>query len=276
MKITGKANDIAKKILEQFENPEALPEALAQVFVNRANPNVPCHSWSWSNQMIAALFGHGDARGFRQWEKAGRRVMKGEKAFHILAPLMGKGKKENKAGVEESYSFIYGFKAIPVFGLHQTDGNPIDSDQEDEDKWIDSLPVIEVAKEWNLNVNTYNGEESNAAGYYTSNGAIALGVRNLSTWAHELIHAADHKLNGLKAGQQLDQEVVAEFGGAVLLKSLGMDNNADLGGAYKYVQHDAEKNNKDVLSVVLQLINRTCEAVSLILDTAEKLDAVAV
>ncbi len=31
-----------------------------------------------------------DARGFRQWEKVGRRVKKGAKAFYILAPVRKK------------------------------------------------------------------------------------------------------------------------------------------------------------------------------------------
>jgi len=31
-----------------------------------------------------------DARGFRQWQKVGRRVKKGAKAFYILAPIRKK------------------------------------------------------------------------------------------------------------------------------------------------------------------------------------------
>jgi integrase len=62
-----------------------VPKALAPIFIKRRD-GLPCRRWSWSNQLITALHGYADARGFRQWEQAGRHVKKGERAFDILAP----------------------------------------------------------------------------------------------------------------------------------------------------------------------------------------------
>jgi len=74
--------------------------------IKRQNDGSPCRSWSYANQVYLAIKGHVDARGYRQWQDAGRQVKKGEKAIKILG---GKGRE------------------IPVFGVSQTDGRPLAS-----------------------------------------------------------------------------------------------------------------------------------------------------
>jgi hypothetical protein len=79
-----------------------------------------------------------------------------------------------------------------------------------------------VAKAWNLSVSSFSGENAKYLGYYKHGQGIALGVENLSTWSHELIHAADDRLGHLEEkGQQWARETVAELGGAILLECLG-------------------------------------------------------
>jgi hypothetical protein len=100
---------------------------------------------------------------------------------------------------------------------------------------------------------------------------IAVGVKNVSTWAHELCHAADDRrgtLNRHKRGQDPDNEVVAELGGAILLTCLGQPVEADLGGAWSYV---VNYQGKHAISACQKLLKRTCEAVALILETADTL-----
>jgi hypothetical protein len=89
MNLYGKAAEAAHDILRAFENPNSLPAPLAQVFIHRKDAS-PCRAWSWRNQLIVALRGHSDARGFRQWQQVGRHVKKGEKAFNILSPCVKK------------------------------------------------------------------------------------------------------------------------------------------------------------------------------------------
>jgi hypothetical protein len=101
---------------------------------------------------------------------------------------------------------------------------------------------------------------------------IGLGVQNLATWSHELTHAADARnIGGLKPGQRVDQEVVAELGAAILLTLLGRPVDADLGGCWAYVEAYASKTGKSTVDVCLELLNRTCKAVDLILTTAEEI-----
>ena len=82
MQFYRKAESAASRILEAFRTGN-LPQALAPIFIRRKD-NVPCRAWSWSNQLLTALAGHSDARGYRQWQEVGRHVKKGEKSFHIL------------------------------------------------------------------------------------------------------------------------------------------------------------------------------------------------
>ncbi len=123
MLLQGKAAEAANDVLRAFQNPNSLPVPLAQVFVHRKD-NVPCRAWSWRNQLITALHGHPDARGFRQWEQVGRHVKKGAKAFYILSPCM---KTVEEKGTGDKKKVIYGFKGTAVFGFDQTDGKLLPS-----------------------------------------------------------------------------------------------------------------------------------------------------
>ncbi|MFQ5734430.1 MAG: hypothetical protein ACE5KM_21040 [Planctomycetaceae bacterium] len=275
MRFYGKAENAANAILEAFQNPNELPAALAPVFIRKNDDSVPCHKWSWSNQLITALRGHSDARGFRQWQQVGRHVKRGETSFQILVPITRKGERETDNGTE-TFRYVCGFKSAAVFGLSQTDGKPLEDPNPELTRWIDSLPLIEVARDWGIDVGTYNGENASAYGKYSAIGAIALGVRNVSTWAHEMVHAADdRKTGGLKGGQHVDQEIVAEFGSAILLRVLGQEQDADLGGAWEYIQAYAKAAKIEPVAACLRFLNRTCDAVGLILDTASELAAAA-
>jgi hypothetical protein len=196
------------------------------------------------------------------------RVRAGEKAFHILIPLT---KKVEDAEDGKEKVITYGFKTAAVFGYSQTEGEPLKGDVESQN-WIAQLPLIDVAKSWNLSVNSFSGERAKPLGYYKHGQAIALGVENLSTWTHELIHAADDKLGHLaEKGQHWASETVAELGGAILLECLGYTQDSDRGGCFQYIKSYAEKNGKDVLGACLKVFKRTCEAVAFALESAEKL-----
>jgi len=271
MKFYGKAHETAHRILALFENPQSLPEVLAPVFI-RSKADVPCRAWSWRNQILCAIAGTADARGYRQWQAAGRHVKKGAKAFHILIPCT---KKVEDRETGETVPVCVGFKAQAVFALESTEGEPVPEADPDVARWIESLPLVDVAKAWGLHVTYFNGQESGYQGKYSPRGkAIALGVQNLSTFFHELMHAADHRLGNLKErGQHWRSETVAEFGAAVLAKCLNLDHDADLGGAYEYIRRYAETAEKRPEAACLDCLDRICRAVALVLETAEAAQA---
>lgn len=272
MKFYGEAESAAARIVELFRSGN-LPKALAPVFIHRGDDS-PCRRWSWSNQVLVMLAGYDDARGIRQWGQVGRNVRKGERAFFILAPVLRTITETNENGETRQYNVLCGFKSVPVFGLEQTEGEPLPGR---DDRFIDSLPVVEVARVWGLNVDTFDGRNRPYAGVYQPGQSIRLGVENVSVWAHELIHAADDRAGTLTrgGGQRLDNEVVAELGGAVLLTALGMGDQADYGGCWNYVQGYAEGHGKHTLTICEALLKRTCDAVVLILKTADEVAAQA-
>lgn len=274
MKYYGQSESVCKAIVERFEKGD-LPAAIAPIFINRSD-NVPSGSWSFMNRFVCAINGTADARGFRQWEAAGRRVKKGSKAFHILGPCLGKKTEKDESGEEKTHAVLYGFKSIPVFAIESTEiSDPAKWETAGgvdlaEESRLKALPLREVAESWGLNVTSYSGRDKGYLGYYQAGSTIAIGVKNLSTWAHELVHAADDKLGALTKGpgQKQDNEIVAELGGAVLLQIIGEPVEADLGGAWDYIKSYAGTDAGKAVGLCFKFINRICGAVNLILETA--------
>jgi len=267
MKMYGKAESVAQGILDAFRNGD-ITEPMANVFLTLKSGR---HSASWSlrNQFIMFLKGHSDARGYGQWKEVNRNVKKGEKSFQILAPVFAK-KKDRKG---EEKGFPVGFRSVNVFGLEQTEGEPLEGQGELEN-WIANLPLVEVAKEWGISIGAVNGLVAalGALGSCSKDGKrIGLAVKNLSTWAHELIHAADIRLGNLtEKGQHWRSETVAELGGCILLECLGLEQESDRGGCFQYIQRYAQDTGKTAQEACMAALNRTLAAVNLLLETAEK------
>jgi len=271
MKMYGHAQEVGQRIVKAFQEPEKLSAALAPIFIHRGD-DVPCRRWSWHNQLLVALCATVDARGIKQWNQAGRKVKKGSSAIWILAPCVKKVAEKNDQGQEKERQVIYGFRSVPVFAVEDTEGDALPAGDCKYDSWVKELPLTEVAEAWGINVATFSHRGEDPLGYYryasSGNQAVMLGVENLSTWAHELVHAADHRLTNLK-GEKWHKEIVAELGGAVLLECIGMTHDADLGGAFSYIQSYAQSEKKDVVKACIEVLDRACNCVKLILDTAE-------
>jgi len=164
MQFYGQSEQAANRILDTFKSGK-LPAALAPLFVRRTD-DVPCRRWSWSNQLLTALSGTSDARGFRQWLDVGRAVRKGARAFQIVGPIMVKREERDAdAGETRERLALVGFKSIPVFRLEDTD--IIDKERwaaatksdTDSRRFSDGLPLIGVARPWGLTVETYSGSD---------------------------------------------------------------------------------------------------------------------
>jgi antirestriction protein ArdC len=273
MKFYGKAECAAKQIVAAFQAGN-LPQALAPIFVHRRD-NVPMAGWSWHNQLLCVLAGCADARGYRQWEEVGRHVKKGQHAqAQILVPCTRKETATDDSGQETTRIRLYGFRAQPVFDVAQTEGEALAERDPENAAWLQSLPLRPVAEAWGLSVDCYSGKPGKALGWYRHKQAIALGVQNLATWAHELVHAADDRLGQLtERGQHWRSETVAELGSAILLECLGNPVEADLGGCWEYVSAYARDAGLEPITACNRVLKRTCDAVALILDTAATLAA---
>ena len=70
--------------------------------------------------------------GLRAWNSLGRFVKRGEKGIFILAPMVGKRSTKDVATDEssedtttEGQRTLYGFRAVYVFDINQTDGKDL-------------------------------------------------------------------------------------------------------------------------------------------------------
>jgi len=264
----GKAEDAVNAILKAFEE-NRIPKAMSSLYIDDA-ASKHMSGYSWLNRFIVAIHGYSDAMGFKQWKsKHNRTVKKGEKACYILAPVL---KNIEDAETSEKRKICIGFRGCAVFGLEQTEGDEI-KQGDGAAEFLNELPLKEVAAKWGLEINAYNGQEGSALGSYLPGSQISLGVKNLSTWAHELAHAADDR-NGtlVKKGRTKDDyalgEVVAELAGAVLLESIGQPQDADRGGAYEYIKGWAAKVDMKPVDACRKVLTRVVESVNLIMQEA--------
>lgn len=94
------------------------------------------HRWSGNNRLLAVMqmVQRGKSledldglhmMGFRQWETLNRKVSKGAKAVWILAPITRKVAETDDHGEETLRSRVVGFKAVPVFDVSDTNGEPL-------------------------------------------------------------------------------------------------------------------------------------------------------
>lgn len=225
-----KLSDTMASLLRVLEEGD-LEVVTRAVFISKVNR--PSDKWSLSNRIIMVASGTCDARGYRQWNAANRYVKKGSKAVYILGPMTKKVKDENG---EEVFK-VFGFRSIPVFRLEDTDGEPL---EEDDFKLEIPANFDGIIKELKLDVAAAPFDGS-CYGWYSSSGLlgeqrkIRLATPEIKTFLHELCHAVDDVVIGrLKPGQRKDQEIVAEFGAAVLGRLLGYD--IPLGNTKRYIE----------------------------------------
>jgi antirestriction protein ArdC len=82
------------------------------------------HRYSFGNCMLIAhqMPAATQVAGFKSWQELGRQVRKGERSIRILAPM---SVKERDTAGDETGERITFFRAVPVFDVSQTDGEPL-------------------------------------------------------------------------------------------------------------------------------------------------------
>ena len=253
MNDSEKAKGCLQQIVDLFREGN-IPKALAVATIPPQS-DIPSAKWSVSNRVLQFLADTSDARGFRQWQKAARKVKKGAKAFCILGPNARTVKETDDTGVETEKVIVMGFHAIPVFRAEDTDGEPLPYEPP-------TPPLLaDVAEHFGLSV-SYQTFASKYYGYYQSNSKrIVLATHSAQVFFHELAHAAHERIEGdLKGGQVPSQEIIAELTAATLAQMYCPDTN--LGFSYEYVKSYAEKSKRTIERACLAVIN----TVGLVLD----------
>ncbi len=276
-----RVQDELTKLYQLFSSKE-LPDMASHTLIKA--PEIPSTKWSWSNQFIMLMEHTNDARGFRQWEEAGRRIKKGSHAIYILAPAMktmpylycptckkeivpGEDVEHVKTHETRTRSYMRGFLAVPVFRYEDTYGKPLP-------KYKPRNPPLlaDVAKAWGYRIE-YRNLPRAYGNMNPETKLINLASEDPDTMFHELAHAAyfrRHPDEFHKHSDKLNEhEAIAELSAATLARLYGY--NAD-GFAWNYLAHySGGRSPEKVGAMVMHVMNETHEVVADILNAAQGL-----
>ena len=167
--------------------------------------------------------------GFNSWKKVGRSVMKGEKSYKVLAPVMVRDRKE------ESDKFVLrGFKVVSTFEKSQTDGkelpevcSKLQGTSEEALQTYASLAAFATKRGWSVE----KGETGSANGFADLLGKrivvspLLSDLQAVKTLCHEVAHSMMHADEIGSHGSDV-REVEAESVAFVVLNALGFDSAA--------------------------------------------------
>jgi hypothetical protein len=249
-------------LIRLFESGQA-PAAMAVGVL--PPPNIPAAQWSLGNNLLLWIAGTGDARGFRQWEKAGRRVQKGTKAIYILAPAFKVIVVDAPEGKKEKKQVLSGFRGLPVFRFEDTEGDPLQYHLDPPEP----PPLMDVAQAWGLTVR-YAGATGPYMGYYRHNKdrapEITLATHDEQVFFHELSHAAQYRVwPDIKPDQKLRKEVAAELASCVLARIYGR-KAANEGFTFQYIQHYCEQYQRPLGKTLWALVADTDKIILAIME----------
>ena len=262
MKVDDKVREVIDVLLTDFQSPDSL-DRIARHMI--PPDDRPCHKWSLLNRLLVRVKRTDDARGMKQWNDLGRSVKGGSKAIYILLPNMRVKKDLNKVtGKEEKKQILVGFFRRPVFRLEDTHGKPVEYPDVSPPQ---PPPLLRVAKTWGCEVTyiTLFGE-GRSGDFNLKTGDIRLGTHDVKTFFHELVHAGQQKMSGhMKLGQDPKQEVIAEFGAAILLRIYGAEGE---GNAYDYIaRYTKAMKEADVARACMSVLSQTEKIIKKILNT---------
>jgi hypothetical protein len=259
-KFYGKrAEELAEKFLESFENGEIAP-AIAKTYLatRSGNDSRPIDNWSFLNKVSCMISNCYDPRGFKQWQEVGRNVIKGERAqASILIPLFTKDEKG-----DDERKKLYGYKALPVFDATQTEGEDLTAVIEAD--FFEKMPLVEVAKKWEIDLKVAPGRAGDPFGSFSSDNKIVMRTDAKKTFLHELVHAAHNKLGTIADYSYAEGEVIAELGATVLAHMIGLKEQ-NIGRTKNYL--DGWTENKTA-TVAMKVMGEIGKCIDLILQEA--------
>jgi antirestriction protein ArdC len=240
-----RVKNVLDSLLEEFKNgtiPTAIQYAMFPI------PDIPSANWSLMNKLIMFYHQTEDARGYKQWQKVNRQVLKGTTSFDIIVPVF---KKELEEKSQEEKVVLKGFCCGCVFRVEDTEGEALDYMKLE----LPQFPLIEKAKSLGVSIHAIPGNHSHFGYYDPKKSIIALATTEESTFFHELCHLADHKLKGsIKNGQDPIQEITAELAAQALCRIVGKDGDKHFGNSYKYIESYAKELDISPYNAILRVL----------------------
>ena len=172
--------------------------------------------------------------GIRTWNALGRFVKRGEKGILILAPMIGRKKADSGSEATEdakqSQAQLYGFRAVYVFDISQTEGKDLPTLTEmqgDVSGYRERLVKFVESQGITLN---YSDKIAPAKGL-SHGGKITLlsgmqPAEEFSTLAHEIAHEMLHRGDRRTLTTKQVRETEAEAVAFVVCQSIGLDTGS--------------------------------------------------
>ncbi|MBX3412582.1 MAG: hypothetical protein KF708_07835 [Pirellulales bacterium] len=201
------------------------------------------HHYSFGNVLLIAIQ-RPDAThvaGFNAWKKLGRFVKKGEKGITILAPLIYKRKSDEEgqrsADESEKVTVLRGFKAVHVFDVSQTDGQPLPefaSVNGDPGEYTEKLKALIARQGIELVYeDTLMGAEGRSEGGRITLRTGLSHAKEFAVLVHELAHEQLHKGDRRQQTTKTIRETEAEAVAYVVAKGIGLNTSS---AASDYIQ----------------------------------------
>lgn len=260
-------DDKIKKQLDEVVTKVINPEGIAEVISRKLfMTNSPCQKWSFRNLAIVQMHNSFDCRGYKQWQEVGRQVKKGCHAVKILSPKM-KTIVVEENGKEVKKKICYGFRPINVFRYEDTEGEALEEYAEvmEAESKKHSLPLYDLAVKMGVSVE-YAPSTGSYYGYNQGK-KIVLCTDEEQVFYHELAHAIEREIGTLTLarGQQVDNEVVAEFCACFFASMYG--KQADIKGTHEYIKGYAGKDH--VSKSIFKYMDRVEKVINYVLDFQE-------
>ncbi len=259
------SNAVAQ-LLDMFKSGK-LPEKVAFSIIHRQpGDEIPSDKWSIGNRILQMIQGTEDARGYKQWQDAGRYVKKGARSIHILAPMTRKIKEEDKlTGEEVEKVIITGYRPIPVFRYEDTEGDPLPH-------YSYAPPTrptfFDAAAKLGIEV-FYQPLSGNYLGQYNLlTNSIKLCSEDAVVYYHELAHAVHATFVDLRNCDDAKAEVVAEFSALVLANIAGIKGFEHQG--FSYIDRYAKDHNpQGVMKEIFSVLNDVEKIVQTVLSVSQ-------
>ncbi len=240
---------------------EALEQGKSEALTRYLGAMARFHHYSFGNIMLI-LAQRPDAShvaGFHTWKRFSRWVKKGEKSITIIAPMILKNREEDTR-LKGDDKPIVRFKAVSVFDVSQTDGEPLpEAVSTSGDPGVYSERLKSYIESRGIKVNhesvpagalgVSKGGEIRLRPDLTPPQAFEVLVHEL---AHEMLHHGDGAVRGSKSVVETEAEAVA----FVVCHSIGLDTGT---AASDYIQ--LHQGSKETLAQSLDRIQKTANTI---------------
>ncbi|MFZ0821207.1 MAG: ArdC-like ssDNA-binding domain-containing protein [Candidatus Acidiferrales bacterium] len=227
------AKQIASKAIEQLS--QALERGHSETLREYLAAMARFHRYSLHNIMLIASQ-RPDAThvaGFQTWKQLGRFVKKGAKGILILAPVLLRKDAEASNREEDTERTVVHFRAVYVFDVADTDGNPLPelgNAQGDPSGHTQRLREFVASRGIQLE---YSDEIYPAQGQCSPGKIVLLpgqsSAEEFATLAHETGHALLHGQDRRRETTKCVRETEAEAVAFVVCEAIGLkaQNSAD-------------------------------------------------